>query len=946
MAPIANIFFNFSMPSRPVVPMALLAAAAWLSSPALPRLSAAGAQVVPDTAYLEPGRAERLDLYLPERAPEDPPSPAIVWIPATGGGKGDAQARNLCGCLAAAGYVCASVDYRRGPDAWPASLLDCKNAVRFLRAHAAQYHVDADRIAAMGGSAGGRLALSVGLTAGDAAPEPPAPYPGIPDSVWAVGVFCGPDGSPVERSPSLASRVRPDSPPVLIVLGNAGPEAGELEQALSRNGVPHEVVLRYTGDTAVVLGFLRQYFGTPEHGLPVAPPSPSPRAQIDLDGTWRFYPADNVHGPETGFDDAGWQSVAVPHTWNALDGQDGGNNYRRGVGWYRRHVRLDPALAGKRLYLQFDGASLAADVYVNGIHVGAHKGGFSRFRLDATDALAPGRDNLISVRVDNGSLGIPPVSADFTFFGGIYRPVSLVATGQIQVSATDYGSPGVYLDQDEVTAQEANLTVRTEVESYADKKSEVEVRAHLLDAAGREVAGAGNRGWMNGGDGLEERQHLFLRHPHLWNGKADPYLYALRVDIIADKVLVDSVTQAVGLRSFRVDPDRGFFLNGSHIDLHGVSRHQDRIDKGWAISPADEAEDFDLVRELGCTAVRVAHYQQSDTWYQRFDRAGIVAWAEIPFVEDALPAPEFLDSAKQQLRELIRQNYNHPSICFWGVGNEARGDPADGVIAALADVARAQDQTRLSTYASNAKEDDPKNWHTEVVGFNHYAGWYSGEFTDLPAWLDQVHRLHPRSAFAISEYGAGASIYEHEEPPRRPAHAGPFHPEEYQSRLHEASWLALSARPYVWGKFIWNLADFASDKRSEGDHAGRNDKGLVTYDRRIRKDAFYWYKANWSDEPVVWIASRRFLERRKPLTEVTVYSNAPAVELAVDGASRGVLRSPDRIFRWPAVALHPGENHIAATARFDNLSFTDACTWLCRPSEPRRAGPAPPATAR
>jgi beta-galactosidase len=977
--------------------------ALWIALP-VAQTRAAEAQTVHDVSYLEAGRSEKLDLYLPARDPADPPSPAVVWIHGggwTGGSKKEARAQEVCGTLAGAGYVCASIDYRLGADSWPGDLFDCKNAVRFLRVHAADYHIDPDRIAVMGGSAGGHLALMVGLTAGEPALEPQAPYPGIPDMVGAVVDLYGPAdlltlrgadakgnalakpavnadptaalgkdsqaGLDLWRAASPVNHVSPDSPPVLIAHGtvdslvNFG-QSAELERILTQNGVAHEfVALEHVGHSfdltswdgkpmsrdlrPVVLGFLRQYFGTPAHGLPVSPLPPSPRIQIDLDGEWKFYPADNVHGSEAGFDDAAWKTVSVPHTWNALDGEDGGNNYRRGAAWYRRHLRLDSSLAGKRLYLQFDGVSLMADAYVNGVHVGTHKGGFARFRFDVTDALKTGQDNLISVRVDNGMLGIPPVSADFTFFGGIYRSVSLLATNQVQISATDYGSPGVYLDQNEITSERADLTVRSQVESYADKGEEVEVHAHLLDAAGHEVASAGNKGNLAGGDAVEESQHLSVPHPHLWNGEADPYLYTLRVDILAKGELSDSVTQTVGLRSFRVDPDKGFFLNGRSLDLHGVNRHQDRIDKGWAISMADEAEDFDLVRELGCSAIRVSHYQQSDTWYQRCDRTGIVAWAEVPFVGPALPSPEFLDNAKQQLRELIRQNYNHPSICFWSVGNETQGSSADKVIAELANVARAQDQTRLSTYASNAKENDPRNWRTDVVAFNHYAGWYSEEFTALPAWLDNLHKLHPQSAIGVSEFGAGASIFEHEEPPRHPVTKSHFHPEEYQALLHENSWLALRDRPYVWGKFIWCMFDFASDGRSEGDHDGRNDKGLVTYDRRFRKDAFYWYKANWSDEPFVWIASRRFLERHKPQTEVKVYSTAPDIELTVNGASLGLQHSADHLFRWPGVRLVPGENHVAATAHFGDLIFTDACTWrYSAPSEksspPARDNPA------
>jgi beta-galactosidase len=973
---------------------AAAATAAYFVGDGLP----AEGQTLQNVTYLEAGRSEKLDVYLPARAPDDPASPAVVWIHGggwTGGSKGEARARNVCGTLAAAGYVCASIDYKLGPGSWPTNLLDCKNAVRFLRAHAADYHIDADRIAVMGGSAGGHLALMVGLTPGVAALEPGAPYPGISDMVGAVGDFYGPadlptlqagdaEGKPLGklagnadptsmlgagldadprlwRAASPVAYVNPEAPPVLIAHGRLDPlvdypQSSELALLLTQNGIPHEFVsLEGVGHSfdlesvagkplprdlrPVLLGFLRQYFGTAPHGLAIAPLPASPRSEIDLNGAWKFYPADNTHGPETDFDDGVWKTVTVPHTWNALDGEDGGKNYRRGVGWYRRHLRVDPSLAGKRLYLQFDGVSLAAEVFVNGAKVGAHKGGFARFRLDATDALKVGADNLLSVRVDNGELGIAPTSADFTFFGGIYRSVTLLATNQVQISATDYGSPGVYLDQTHVTGEQADVTVRTEVENYSDKKAAVEVHTHLLDATGREVASAGNKGKMNGGDAVEGRQRMVVEHPHLWSGREDPYLYTLRVDIMADGVLVDSVSQSVGLRSFRVDPDRGFFLNGKHLDLHGVNRHQDRIDKGWAISMADEAEDFGIVRDLGCTALRVSHYQQSDTWYGRCDRSGLVVWAEVPFVNEALATPEFLDNAKQQLRELIRQNYNHPSICFWGVGNETRGDSAESVIGELATVARAQDGSRLTTYASNAKEDDPRNWLTDVVAFNHYAGWYSEEFTALPGWLDKVHSLHPKSPIAISEYGAGASILEHEDPPKRPQAKGRFHPEEYQARLHEASWLALRDRPYVWGKFVWCLFDFASDGRSEGDHDGRNDKGLVTYDRRIRKDAFYWYKSNWSDEPLVWIASRRFLERHKPVTEIKVYSSAPELELTVNGVSLGTQRSSNHLFHWPDIKLSEGENHVAATAHFGDLAFTDACTWVYRQPPAKRPAP-------
>ena len=961
---------------------------------ALSPMAHAQTRILKDVTYLEPGRQEKLDVYLPDRLPTDPASPGIVWIHGggwTAGTKNEARAANICETLAKKGYVCVSIDYKLGEGAWPTNLYDCKNAVRFLRTHAADYNVDPDRIAVMGGSAGGHLALMVGLTLSDKALEPTTPYPDVSDSVGAIIDLYGPtdlltrqavdsegkqlghlsdDTNPAkvfgdtrQKNPTLWRRISPvnyvtsDSPPVLIIQGTSDPlvdyhQSIELNDVLAKAGVPHQLMLikgighqfdftTWKGkalpeDLApIASNFLRQYFAVPAHGIAPTKTEFLPRTSIDLNGEWKFYSADNVHGPQMGFDDAAWKSVTVPHTWNNLDGEDGGGNYHRGAAWYRRHLKLDASLKGKRFYIQFEGVSLGAEVYINGVHVGGHKGGFSRFSLDAPEALILGQDNLISVRVDNGKIGIPPTSADFTFFGGIYRGVNLLVTNQIQVSATDYGSSGVYLDQNKVTEKEADLIVRSQVESYADKNQLVEIHATLVDKQGNVVATAINGGMLNAGDGVEERQALHVINPHLWNGRLDPYLYTLKVEIIADKVVVDQVSQTVGLRYFSVDPNLGFFLNGKHIDLHGVNRHQDRLDKGWAISKADEAEDFDLVNEIGCTAIRVSHYQQSSTWYDRCDQAGIVAWAEFPFVGEALASPEFLENAKQQLRELVRQNYNHPAICFWGVGNETRGGPADKIIAELANVVKAQDRTRLSTYASDERES-VKNWHTDLVDFNYYAGWYKGQMTELPQMLDSMHAKRPSTSFGLSEYGAGASILQHQEPVYQPVPKARFHPEEYQAKIHEYYWQVLKDRPFVWSKFVWCMFDFASDGRNEGDQAGRNDKGLVTYDRRIRKDAFYWYKSNWSEEPVVWINSRRFLERRKELTEIKVYSNALDLELFSEGKSLGVKHSESHVFVWPGVKLNAGENHISATAHFGSLDISDACTWLYVPVVPKK----------
>ncbi len=674
----------------------------------------------------------------------------------------------------------------------------------------------------------------------------------------------------------------------------------------------------------------------PARGAPVA----DGRQLINLDVGWRFLASDDPRAHEAAYDDSAWQPVSLPHTWNGLDGQDGGNNYRRGAGWYRRHLAVDASFAGRRLYLQFDGASLMADVYVNGVHLGNHKGGFARFRFDATGALRLGADNVIAVRVDNSDLGIPPAAADFTLFGGLYRDVSLLATDPVQISTMDLGSPGVFAEAHDVSAESAHVIVRAEIENHTAMPREVDVEVAILDAAHSAVPGADSTFRMHmaeHGSG-EVLKPLVIAHPRLWDGKADPYLYTVRVELRpvapngAKGALSDAVEQPLGIRSFSVDPDKGFILNGHYLDLYGFNRHQDWPDKGWAISEGEEAVDFDLMMESGATAVRVSHYQQSDSWYSRCDQAGIVAWAEIPSWQKVLATPEYLESAKQQLRELIRQNFNHPSICFWGVGNETYGPASDPTIVALNPVVHEEDPTRLSTYASNHDDADPKNWHTDVVAFNRYYGWYSGKLSEFAPWLDKTHADYPKARFGMSEFGAGASIFQHEDPPVAPKANGPYHPEEYQNLVHETYWAALKTRPYVWAKFIWCLHDFASDGRNEGDHPGRNDKGLVTYDRRVKKDAFFFYKANWSKEPVLHITSCRFTERTEPVTEIKVYSNATEVDLELNGKSLGARRDPsgDHIFRWQAIALSPGENRVSAKAHFGGNEMTDSCIWTLK----------------
>jgi beta-galactosidase len=429
--------------------------------------------------------------------------------------------------------------------------------------------------------------------------------------------------------------------------------------------------------------------------------------------------------------------------------------------------------------------------------------------------------------------------------------------------------------------------------------------------------------------GFDSVQHIVIDSPHRWQGKADPYLYQVAVAIVDASTgqVTDSITQPLGLRSATVDPNGGFFLNGQHLSLHGVNRHQDRLNEGWAVTPAQHVQDFDLMDEMGVNALRTAHYQQAQQVYDLADQRGYVVWVEIPLVGAVTNDAAFRANAQQQLSELITQNVNHPSIFFWGIGNEQANDDTvtNGILAQLASQVHTEDPTRLSTYANDKGDTSGVGYHTDVIGFNRYWGWYQTG-TGPAVWADALHAKEPTRRFGISEYGAGASVYQHQESPPQPVPASHFHPEEYQSQLHETYWTQISTRPYLWGTFVWNMFDFASDGRDEGDTPGRNDKGLVTYDRNIRKDAFYWYKANWTNTSFVYLTSRRWTQRTVAATTVKVYATTDSVTLSLNGKVVSTKTSNNHIYRWP-ITLAPGQNVVAVTGTHAGQTFTDTVTW-------------------
>ncbi len=653
------------------------------------------------------------------------------------------------------------------------------------------------------------------------------------------------------------------------------------------------------------------------------------RSMVNINDNWVFK-GSSIHG------DSLHQTVNLPHTWNAADAQ-AGIEYYRGTGVYSKKLLIDNKFQGKRLFLFFEGVHTVADVYLNGIHLGQHRGGYSAFIYEITKQAVIGGENQLIVKVDNLKHDdILPLGGDFNQYGGIYRPVKLLVTDQVCISPMDFASPGVYLKQKKVTENEAEVEVSVLLSNGGENEKTVTVSTSVFDKSGLLVGSQNSSILIPAGKTLEAKHLLNIGHPQLWNGRKSPNLYNVKVQLSSGDLPIDEVIQPLGLRSFYVDPEKGFFLNNNHLKLQGVSRHQDKKDKGSALTEEDHRADMQLIREMGVNSLRLAHYQQSGYFYSLCDTAGMVVWAEIPFVGSMLGgytnSPEFRENGKQQLKELIRQNYNHPSICFWGVFNELSNPTKDSptsFVKELAALAKAEDPGRLITSASLLPDGDELNFITEVVAWNKYFGWYYGAPDKLGKWADQLHKKYPQLRLAISEYGAGAGITQHEEKMGRPFPMNhPWHPEEYQAYYHERSWKAISERPYIWGCYVWNMFDFSVDFRIEGDTPGMNDKGLVTYDRKTKKDAFYLYKVNWNEEPMVHINDQRFIHRESNKVNVKVYSNLDAVELFVNEHSLGILKSSDKIFVWKDVKLASGNNRIRAVGKSGDKTIQDQCVWV------------------
>ena len=583
--------------------------------------------------------------------------------------------------------------------------------------------------------------------------------------------------------------------------------------------------------------------------------------------------------------DSRTKNIDLPHSWNAMDGQDGGDDYYRGTCVYTKKIAYTPK-AGNRLFLEFRGAASEAEVAVNGACLCRHEGGYSAFRVDVTEHWKG--ENTVEVRVSNAPNDyVYPQKADFTFYGGIYRDVYLVEVPAAHFALEQDGTPGITVDA-RVEETAAQVTVRAEVVGQCDA-----VRIRIGDLVQEVVAV----------DGIATARFC-IENVRLWNGREDPYLYHACAELVAGGAVVDMVETDFGCRSFRVDPERGFLLNGKEYPLRGVSRHQDRKGVGNAITREMMEEDMQILLEIGATSVRLAHYQHDQYFYDLCDRHGILVWAEIPYITKHMEGGN--DNTHSQIRELVTQCRNHPSIICWALSNEiCVGGLTEDLLQnhrVLNDIAKQLDPSRPTAIADAfmLEADSPINQIPDLIAYNLYFGWYSGELEDNDAFLDDFHRKYPHIPVGLAEYGADCRYDLETSQPERGDYS-----EQYQCLYHEHLARMISARPWLWCSYVWNLFDFGADGRNEAEDPGLNHKGLVTFDRKVKKDAYYLYKAYWSKEPFVYLCGRRYVDRVESVTEVKVYSNQKEVTLYCDGvAVQTQSGGPVFTFRLPIRGEH------------------------------------------
>lgn len=652
------------------------------------------------------------------------------------------------------------------------------------------------------------------------------------------------------------------------------------------------------------------------------------RHTVLLQDGWRFAKTAEIPAafPES------WQPVTLPHTWNAADGTDGGNDYWRGTACYCRRLTPPALAAGEQLWLEFEGAAMTAEVYLNGRKLARHKGGYSTFRVELTPALQEG-DNLLAVLVDNSENDtVYPQKADFTFYGGLYRPVHLLTVPAAHFALDYCGGPGLKVTPAvDLEARTAAVTVETWITG--------EAASVTFSTAGQTFTVPVENGHASA--------VFTLENVHLWDGVENPYLYTVTASLDSG----DSISARYGCRTIGFDADKGFLLNGRVYRLCGAARHQDRQGLGSALTNAEHEEDMALLREMGANTVRLAHYQHAQHFYDLCDEYGLIVWAEIPYITKHMENGRA--NTVSQMTELVVQNYNHPSIVCWGLSNEitASGGVTPDMVEnhkLLNDLCHKLDATRPTTmaHAFMLDMDDPFVMASDIRSYNLYYGWYLGELEQNDQFFDEFHQKHPEAVIGLSEYGADANpVYQNGHPEK-----GDWS-EPYQALYHEHMLKMWAERPYIWAMHCWNMFDFAADGRNEGGKPGQNQKGLVTFDRKTKKDAFYIYKAYLSKEPFVHLCGRRYADRPEEITEVKVYSNQPAVTLLVD-SREFATQTGDKIFKFqvPITGAHTIEarsgelTDAIAIRKVDkpnpdySVTGSEVVNWFDRPDELERAG--------
>ena len=594
-----------------------------------------------------------------------------------------------------------------------------------------------------------------------------------------------------------------------------------------------------------------------------------------------------------------WNWVNLPHTWNNIDGQDGGNDLYRGTAFYAKELEKMDLPKADRYFLEIQGANSSAILYVNGKKLANHDGGYSTWRVDITDVLED--KNLFVFELDNSANDrVYPQNADFTFYGGLYRNVNIIAVNESHFDLEYYGAPGIKVTP-EVVGENAKVEVEVLVKNVKENQKLIYI---LKDVEGNIVA-------QQETPASQTVASLEIENVHLWHGRKDPYLYTAEVYLKSEDEVLDNVSTRFGCRTFEIHPENGFILNGEEYPLRGVSRHQDRWGVGNALLKEHHDEDMDLICEVGATTIRLAHYQHDQYFYDLCDERGMVVWAEIPYISSHMPNGR--ENTISQMKELVAQNYNHPSIVVWGLSNEITigGEDDPDLVEnhrILNDLVHEMDKTRLTTIAcvSMCSMDNEYVQIPDVVSYNHYFGWYGGDTSQNGPWFDEFHAKHPNIPIGCSEYGCEALNWHTSNPEQ-----GDY-TEEYQAYYHEELIKQFFTRKYMWATHVWNMFDFGADARNEGGENGQNHKGLVTFDRKYKKDSFYAYKAWLSDDPFVHICSKRYVDRVEETTKVTDYSNQPEVELFANGVSLGKQTSPEHFFYFEVPNI--GETTLVAVA--------------------------------